>query len=670
MLNKKILALTVAVAVLSACQSTPKQTNVGKKEFDISQQLMSSNQFVEAVSYLEQALNKNPNNKTYATLLASARQKAVIQITNSIKDSLTSKTINKANLDSVNALFVKAKSILPQHSSYTAIETLISEQQANLVAKVKGLYQGVKTNIASGEWIKAKFTVKKLLKLYPNYEDSMQLSQKIKIEGSRFYLTQANKFYQANDFFKTLEFARKSVTVNPASKKAKMLIAATNKKNNKEYFIALAQQAMEKSDWSAVYNSCKTALFYDAKNAYCLNQMTIAKAKHIDSLLTNTRQLLTQGFYMQSIAAYQEAVIANDGVSSAALTALKETLSDKMDLTAEDLMESALFGSAWYLYRLIATFNPEHEELFEKTKRSEDYITERIQKSIAVFNFKSPSYNEDAGGLVSNNLRSNLFKSASKDIKVLEREKLSELLEEMKLGQIGVVSESSVLEMGRIHGIDIAIMGSVLLYKVDSTEAISSETVRYQVGEEISDNIDYLNWKALNPKASKKELKEAPAAKIMVPTFEEKEYEVKNVKKVGFIQLSFRIVDVSTGVNTRVETIERTKIEEDRSNEGVRTAGVEFDPLEVLTDTELLQQITSTVVEELSRDVLQPLRNLEKKYFERGEDLYLRRKESLNAVERFVDAIFDEKLKLLVNSPITSQSNKYLDKIIVSHSFK
>jgi len=240
----------------------------------------------------------------------------------------------------------------------------------------------------------------------------------------------------------------------------------------------------------------------------------------------------------------------------------------------------------------------------------------------------------------------------------------------MKLGQIGVVSESSAQEMGRLYGIDVAIMGSVLLYKVDANESISSKTVRYSIGEEISDNIEYLNWKAVNPKASKKDLKSAPPAKIMVPKFGEKDYQVKNVKKVGFFQLSFRIVDFSTGTNFRVETIKRKKVAEDNSNEGIKDANVTFDPLTILTDTELLQQMANEVVEELSRGVLQPLRNLEKKYFENGENLFLRRKESINAAEQFVYAIFDEKLKSIVNSPITIQSNKYLQTIMENHSFK
>ena len=668
MLNKKVLVLSVALGVLSACGSTEKkETN---NEFNISQQLMMSQKYVEAVGYLEQALNKDPENKQYAAMLAEARQKAVEQLISKLNKTLNDETLNKANVDTAKGLLSKAKSILPQHSSYLNAEALITNKQDALQVKVKALYANVQKNISNQDWIKAKFAVSKLIQLFPNYEDTTQLSQKIKMTGSRFYLQQANDAYRVNDFVTTLAFARKSITMNSDNQKANQLISLTNKKNNKEFFISLAQAAKVNADWDTVYNSCKKVLSYDANNAFCIEEMASAKAKWTSNLLTEARKFMVEGYLAKSIASYKQAEAVNDGADNKTLAALKASLTDKIDVTAEELAERGKFGSSWYLLNRIKDFNPYYPDLFQKIKVIEDSITHRIRKRIAVFDFKSPSYGQDAGVLVANNLIANLFNSASKDIIILERENLKSILEEMKLGQIGVVSESSAQEMGRLYGINTAIMGSVLLYKVDTSESVSSKTVRYSVGEEISDNIDYLNWAAINPKPSKEELRAAPAAKIMIPKYEEKEYTVTNVKKVGFFQLSFKIVDFATGANVRVETIKRQKVVEDSSNEGIKDANVIFDPLEISTDTELLQHMASEVVEELSRGVLQPLRNLEKKYFEDGEGLYLRRKENINAVEEFVNAIFDEKLKSVVNSPITTQSNKYLETIINGHAFR
>ncbi len=52
---------------------------------------------------------------------------------------------------------------------------------------------------------------------------------------------------------------------------------------------------------------------------------------------------------------------------------------------------------------------------------------------------------------------------------------------------------------------------------------------------------------------------------------------------------------------------------EDETCPALPDAHIKYDPLEVPTDTELLQKITNDVVAELGLEVLRPLRNLEKK---------------------------------------------------------
>ena len=140
-------------------------------------------------------------------------------------------------------------------------------------------------------------------------------------------------------------------------------------------------------------------------------------------------------------------------------------------------------------------------------------------------------------------------------------------------------------------------------------------------------------------------------------------------KKVGFIEISFRIVDVATGENTRVETIESRLVVEDTGNEGVQDANVQFDPLEIMTDTEMLQQMADKVVQELSLKVLQPLRNRELKYYAKGEELLQKRQEPLAAMEEFVNTLFDERIKSNVNSPVSVQAEKYMEQIMLGHRF-
>jgi hypothetical protein len=209
-------------------------------------------------------------------------------------------------------------------------------------------------------------------------------------------------------------------------------------------------------------------------------------------------------------------------------------------------------------------------------------------------------------------------------------------------------------------------MGSVLLFKVDSTASKGVKTVRYKVGEKIEDNIEFLNWKAKHPNPTPQQLTKAPPAKIKTPEIVEKEYAVSTQKKIGFVQLSFRIVDVSTGENIQVKTIERKEIAEDKANAGLKEAGIPYDPMEIPTDTELLQKMTEEVVAELGREVLGPFQNLEKTNFQQGKQRLLRR-DYLQAAESFVNAIFNEKMKTIQQSPLTAEAMENVGNIFLNY---
>ena len=81
--------------------------------------------------------------------------------------------------------------------------------------------------------------------------------------------------------------------------------------------------------------------------------------------------------------------------------------------------------------------------------------------------------------------------------------------------------------------------------------------------------------------------------------------------------------------------------------------------MNIPTDTELLQKMTDEVVSELGREALRPLSNLEKTYFREGENL-IRRRDSLEAAENFVNAIFSERLKQIQGSPMTQKAQETL----------
>ena len=664
-MRRYVLAALV-LSALAGCQSTGK----GKKEFDVSQQLAAAGNYAEAIAYLQQAIAKEPDNKQYAAQLSNMRLKATQDLLGQAQALLNAASVDINAIDKAESLVNEAKQFSPTLPAIGELEAKISTSRTALIDEVKEKYSEALALIDRQDWVRANLTLQQVQKLYPNFEASVPLASRIKTEGTRDYLLQAKKAFVNYEFEDAKLAARKASMLDPTNAIAKKMAADADSKNTPVFFKNLAAESVDIQNWSLVEFACDKVLAMSGDDQDCRTWKVTAVEKQVDEKVLEGTRLLQQGYIARAVKLSIEIDEATGGALPPRAAALRNAVVSRAEDIAIEYMDNGNYGVAWYMYELIGKLDPLMEGLFEKSRDVQDKIRERVIKSIAVFDFKSPSYNMDAGGLIAGKLISNLFNNASKDINILERENLKSILEEMKLGQIGVVSEDTAKEMGRLYGIDVAIMGSVLLFKVDQTRSESAETVRYQVGQEIQDNIDFLNWKALNPNPKKDELQSAPQAKIMVPVYAEKEYTVTKAKKVGFIEISYRIVDVSTGQNVSVDTIRSRLVKEDEGNDGVKDANVPYDPLEIATDTEMLQLMADQVVEDLSRKVLQPLRNREVGYFEQGEEFLLRRKEPIAALEQFINAMFDEKVKSNINSPISSKIDGYVEQIIDTYQFK
>lgn len=641
----------------------------GKKEFQYSQQLAQADKYKEAVAYLEQAIEKEPKNKEYKAYLVSLQDKVVAHYQSRVRAMLnnvspmTSSVINDARNE-----LAMAKEIVPTHSGISSMEGEIRTSEQAFLQGVQENYKKAEEAMSVSEWDKAYFLLQQVQSVFPNYENSSQYLKQVRTRGSEEYLDAAVNLFKEERFEDTMAMARKALALDTSNERARQLYAQAEENNGVEYFVEKAREATLAKDWNSAIAYYTRAHTYVPGDANIPKMIDRLKMTALDSYVERANAWIQKGWLLKGYEDYNNASkYLSDQSNDFAVNNLRVDLVRKMAVLAERFSDEDRYGAAWYWYQKIKELDPAYPEIFFAIQSMEDKIKQRVQKSIAVFDFNNPSDSADAGVIVASNLITFLFNNASGDIKILERENLKSILEEMKLGQIGVVSAQTAQEMGKVYGIDVAIMGSVLLYKVDSHASTGLRTVRYKTGTRIEDNIEYLNWKARHPDPGKKELGQAPPAKIVVPEYAEKDYEVSKLRKVGFVELSFRIVDVRTGENIQVKTVERKDSIEDESSAGVAEAGVRFDPLEIPTDTELLQKLTAEVVSELGREALAPLRNLEKNYYDQGT-LLIKRRQNLDAAEKFIDAIFDEKLKRVTNSPITTNAALKVDDIFMKYN--
>jgi tetratricopeptide (TPR) repeat protein len=641
----------------------------GRQHYDTGMQLGDAGQYKEAIAYLEQAVAKEPKNEQYRRALHELKETLVNDFVTQGAQALGSESpLTIAAINAAKVKLAKAKEIDPDHSAVINFARTLEKQEDSLLSELKTLHSQAKQYIAAGEWLKAFFNLQQIQGKFPNYEDSSQLLTQTANKGSQALYAEAKSLFDKEDYKGATGYLHKALSLKGDHEPSRELLTLALERDNKDYFVGQGKKAAMAQEWKQATKAYERALEYDPKDQNLIELINAARNKTAQFFIREARTQMYAGWLLKAFETYELTSQYTASRDDPETGNLREDLCSQTKTLADQFKGQGQFGAAWFWYQKIKNIDPQYPEIFYLIQAMEDRITQRLRKSIAVFDFGSPSDSPDAGVIFANNLITFLFKTASNDVKILERENLKSILEEMKLGQIGVVSAQTAKEMGRVYGIDVAVMGSVLRYNVESSVYSDTKTVTYQV-EKIVENIDYLNWKAKNPNPTREELDQAPVPFLRKKTDVEKEYKVSTHKKVAFVTVSFRIVDVNTGENILVDTIPRKKTAKDETSAGVQIAGIKFDPLEIPTDTELLQQLTNEVVAELGREGLRPLRNLEKTYFQTGEK-HLQRRDYLQAVESFVDAVFAEKIKMIQGSPMTQKALQNIEDAFRNHKVK
>jgi curli biogenesis system outer membrane secretion channel CsgG len=150
-------------------------------------------------------------------------------------------------------------------------------------------------------------------------------------------------------------------------------------------------------------------------------------------------------------------------------------------------------------------------------------------RKVAIADFRGP---EGSGSQFAALVQSGLMQSGF--FEIIEREKLVRVLDEQKLGQSGVVNESTAKQVGQMLGVDALIFGEVTSYRVEPDET-GTEKVSRQEG---TGKYESVNEKNIFTGKTKKVRKE-----IMRTALVDQPYKIRR----GTVAVSFRVVDVETG---------------------------------------------------------------------------------------------------------------------------
>lgn len=619
----------------------------------------------DAVIFYKKAVNEDPGNSKYRDALTAAEKEAARVHYEKAKQSLEkSPEETLAALEGVLAEAKAAYDLDAQNPAIAAFHAQIREKIASLQNTVKSLYSQAETDMQKEAWSDALAKLKKVNQISPNYEDTAGRLSKVEQESVKQFYQQGISLSRQDEWKLAAQAFKSVIEMAPDYYDAAKLYEDAVSKDNFDYFNREAEKAIQQQNWPRAVFLYEKALGYQPENADV--------KKKIDSLRTRVGQIyFDDAVKLLNQGKLYPAMKRAEGIRNHTPALLddpiykefQKNLCGRMMERAEKYVEREMWGNALVWYQKVESINPNYPELFQKLLEVKDHINKRIKKSIAVFDFGSPANDRDAGKIAANKLIAYLHKNASGDLRIIERENLQSILREMQLGQTGLVDMKSAQNVGKMRGIDTFVMGDVLHYMAKTVDTPSISQVKVLVDEEDVRNPEFSDWLLMHPNPSMDALKTAPPRTIKKKNYQFISYRQGTAKVTAIIEISYKLVDTLTGENIFSSTISGKKIKEDQYQDAVPAANIPHDPLELMTEPEVMDELTNEKITEMGQSVLKHYQSLEVEYFNLAQQQQQKRRNYDQAVERYIDAIFDEKLKG-ISTPITAKSNENIEQLI------
>jgi tetratricopeptide (TPR) repeat protein len=631
--------------------------------YKIGQDMMRQNRPDEAIGYFEQALKEDQENSEYKASLQQAKQEASkLHYGKAKKAFSASSDLSMPALDQIAKEADLATKLDPGSGEAVAFNKMLKEKTDALMESVKSLYAQADADMAKDDWLAAVTKLRQVNKIFPSYEDTGNRLAKAEQEGVKLFYQQGVMLGGQEDWKMATQAFKSAMDVNPNYLDVAKQYEDAVARDNVAYYDAEGAKAVQAKNWQRAVMLQEKAIEYQPDDQ--------ARQKRLDEL-----KKTVAGVYFDEATNLTEAGQLSDATKKLDLArtflpalpndpkykTLQKNLAAKLMERAEKLMERELWGTAQVWLQKVELLSPNHPDLFQKLIDARDRINRRIRKSIAVFDFGSPSNDKDAGKIVADKLITFLHRHASGDIRIIERENLQSILREMQLSQTGIVDIKSAQTVGKMRGIDTFIMGNVLHYSAKMTDNPSTSQVKVLVDEEDVPNPEYQTWVIIHQKPTEEDMKTMPPRTVKKRNYQFVTYRHGVAKINAMIEISYKLVDTLSGENVVTNTIPGRAIKEDKYQDAVPMANIAQKTLELPTEAEVLDDLTNQKVGEMGQSVLKNFQSLEDLYFKDAQQFQKRRNYE-QAVEKCTDAIYDEKLKG-VSTPISQKSAEMIEKL-------
>ncbi|MEI6207794.1 MAG: CsgG/HfaB family protein [Desulfuromonadales bacterium] len=656
MLGRNIIVTGILVLLTAGCAGQ------GTKSFDDARSLENANRYEDALALYEEAVSQEPTNLDYAAALKAVRSRLARQSLASAREQMNISPLQYDNLRNAQGYIDKALKVDPENiEARTMLDSLKGQREAMVKKAEAGYASGMKA-LDAKEWLTALDSFREIRTYYPAYLDVSTKISSVESNAIAFYLKEADRHKTNDDQDALIKNLELGLAIQPANQQIAAVLKDIKAKNTVATALDKAEKLAEENRWdrAQLYIKRARALSPTAEESERMNKLYAdGGAKLMAQAAGYLEKKALYSAYISMMAAFD---LNPKAFKAPGADELRSQLITELTAKADELEGAGFIGLALYWNECAFKVSGSQKELYQKIQGLKDKLRQRVIKKIAVMDFNPPTSNPDAGRLVTDSLLSYMTRNTSGDVKILARDILGALIKEIEFGQAGLYDIESAKKSGKLKGTDIFIFGSLLQYNIELNKEEGQKMVVAKIGVESISNPHYTQWANNNPKPTEEERRTAPPPFIERDRTETVRYKVGSHRKTANVTISFRVVDVESGEVVITQTLKSRKEATGNYSEGVESAGIPYQKLELPSDTDLLEKAVDEAIADLGHKVLSRFQNLQEKYLNEAEILK-KRGETEPVAEKYMDAVMTEEVKN-IKSPVTEKARRELDHLL------
>ena len=310
----------------------------------------------------------------------------------------------------------------------------------------------------------------------------------------------------------------------------------------------------------------------------------------------------------------------------------------KLDMRYEKAFGAGEYGTAWGYLNVMTELGPTTPQIRQKLRKTRDEIARRAVRGLTAYPFEDAAASAaKVGDAVSSKVVQHIFRTIPSDVRIVERDQLERILAECKRGGT----------CGDLDTADFIVQGTILDAKVETTSKVGRETRRVVTGQETVANPAHTQWSQL--KERDREDASEPPLTIRRDVTEDVTIEVNNVRKVGIISVSYRIVEASSGRVLFTDSMQTKQEFQDEGRQGVQLGNFkqETDFVELPPDIEILSGaggLADKISEEIGVKLVTYLQDPEEQYASQAKR-FVQEGDYLSAAQKAAYAIVLREIK-------------------------